>query len=84
MPMRIRGDEPMATDGFDASEGLLTSYELARLFGVEIKTVQRWASAAIAAQINGTAPKVPVMRTPGGDWRFSAKWARERQEQSHG
>jgi hypothetical protein len=74
--MRVADGVPVATDGFDASEGILTSMEVAQLFSVDLKTVQRWARAAIAAQAAGKHPKVPVMRTPGGDWRFSGSWAR--------
>lgn len=50
--------------GFDPSRGLLTSAEVAVLYRVDINTVQGWAR-------NG---KIPRLRLPGGDWRFSKRW----------
>lgn len=44
----------------DQPERLLTPSEVARLFGVDRKTVSRWA----------TAGRVNATRTPGGHWRF--------------
>jgi hypothetical protein len=84
MPMRLPDGLPMATAGFDSSEGLYTSSELADLLGAELGTVQRWARAAIVAEAAGRTPRIPVLRTPGGDWRFSARWAREWLERMHG
>jgi hypothetical protein len=75
--MRMTDGLPRGTVGFDASEGLLTTVEVAACFAVDPKTVSRWARAAIVDEQAGRTPRVPVMRTPGGDWRFSAKWVRE-------
>jgi excisionase family DNA binding protein len=55
-----------APDGWDSSEGLLTSPEVAALYGVSVQTVSNWAR-------HGTIPAI----RPGGEWRFSRKWVRE-------
>lgn len=52
---------------FDASEGVYTTREVARLYGVQsLETVMRWAR-------EGRLPAVRVMDR-GGSWRFSRKW----------
>lgn len=56
-----------ASPGFDASEGLLTAGEVAAVYRIDPATVRRWALAG----------RLPWLRTPGGDWRFSRKWLRE-------
>ena len=68
-------DNLLLSEGFDDSYGLMTSAELADALRVDIKTVQRWGRAAAAAVLNGGTPRLPVMRLPGGDYRFSRKWA---------
>lgn len=60
---------------FDPSEGLLTAAETAALMGVDHKTVLTWARN-YEAQNDG--PSIPARRTPGGQWRFSRAWVRER------
>jgi excisionase family DNA binding protein len=62
-------------EGFDASEGVLTPGELAKLLRVDPKTVSRWAKAG----------KVPYIRTPGKHYRLSKAFHRKRmQAESHG
>lgn len=56
-----------ASPGFDASEGLLTAQEVAASYRTTPGTIRRWANLG----------RIPWMRTPGGDWRFSRKWLRE-------
>ena len=69
----IYGDPPEGyeapPDGWEASEGLLTAAEVAALYRVDSKTVNRWAR-------NG---QIPAIR-PGGDWRFSRRWVRENRD----
>lgn len=60
-------DHSSASPGFDASEGVVYAREVAEKLGVEWRTVLVWARAG----------RLPWMRTPGGEWRFSAKWLRE-------
>lgn len=50
--------------GFDASQGLLTAEEVADQYRVSIHTVLSW----------GRTGKMPAMRTPGREWRFSVAW----------
>lgn len=57
-----------ATPDWDPSEGLLTAHEVADLCGVSVYVVWSWARNRA----------IPSLRLPGGDWRFSARWARER------
>lgn len=57
-----------ATPGFDASAGLLTAEEVAGLYRVEVRTVWVWARN----------DRIPRLRLPGGDWRFSRRWVFER------
>jgi excisionase family DNA binding protein len=61
-------------EAFDASEGVLTSGELAKTYAVDVKTASRWA----------TAGKVPHIRTPGGHWRFSRAFHRRHMEAEAG
>lgn len=61
-------DNSAASPDFDGSAGVLTSVEVARLFRVDLNTVQAWARAG----------RMPWCRTPGGDWRFSKRWVYER------
>jgi hypothetical protein len=56
-----------ASPDFDGSEGLLLAREVAAVYRTAPTTVVRWALAG----------KLPWLRTPGGDWRFSRKWMRE-------
>lgn len=81
MPSRLAAHAPR---NFDASEGLLLTHEVAKLFGVGLPAVRRWAKEAVAAELSGQQPRVPVMRTPGGDWRFSARWVHEQLEPGRG
>lgn len=48
------------TEGHD--DGLLTSAEVATLFGVDRRTVVLWAKRG----------RIPALRTPGGQHRFRA------------
>jgi excisionase family DNA binding protein len=60
---------------FDSSEGLLTAPEVARLYRVDTRTVDRWARNRL----------MPAIR-PGGDWRFSRKWVNDdlQNQERHG
>lgn len=84
MPRRLPADYRRSTVGFDSSEGLLMTSEVAELFGVTMRTVRKWAKEAMAAEISERRARVQVLRTPGGDWRFSKKWARQRLEDDRG
>lgn len=55
--------------GWDPSEGLLRPEEAAALYGVDVQTIVIWALTR----------KLPAIRTPGGQWRFSRRWVREDQ-----
>lgn len=47
----------------ESNDEMIAPGEVARMFGVDPKTVIRWANAG----------KVPSIRTPGGHRRFSRK-----------
>jgi excisionase family DNA binding protein len=67
-------DNLEASPGFDPSEGLLTAAEVAAALRVDTQTVWAWARNR----------KIPYLRTPGGEWRFSAAWLRQRGEVGDG
>ncbi len=56
------GDTMQAATGVAVNHGLLTPGEVARLFGVDPKTVSRWADAG----------KLEALRTLGGHRRYRA------------
>ena len=70
----IYGDPPEGyvspPDGWDPSEGLLTTSEIAALYRVDIKTASRWARTG----------RIPAIRIPGGHWRYSRRWVRENRD----
>jgi excisionase family DNA binding protein len=49
-------------EGEDRDDNLLTSAEVANLFGVDRRTVVLWAKRG----------RIPALRTPGGQHRFRA------------
>jgi excisionase family DNA binding protein len=53
-------------EDFDADEGVLTTAELADLYGVEHKTAARW----------GKLGRIPHVLTPGNHYRFSVAYHR--------
>lgn len=50
-------------NGFDNSQDLLRTADVAALFQVSTRTVSEWARQG----------RVPCMRTPGGQWRYPAE-----------
>lgn len=61
---------PPPSVDWDPSEGLLIGAEVAALYHVSPQIVSSWAR-------NG---KIPAIRTPGGDWRYSRRWVRENRD----
>jgi excisionase family DNA binding protein len=57
-----RVPEPAATEHRRPDDDLLTSAEVASLFGVDRRTVVLWAKRG----------RIPALRTPGGQHRFRA------------
>jgi excisionase family DNA binding protein len=63
----VKLDSLMVTAGLLDHDPLLTSDEVAGLFGVEPKTVTRWAAAG----------RIACQRTPGGHLRFRQSEVRQ-------
>jgi predicted site-specific integrase-resolvase len=61
-------------EAFDASEGLLTTPELATLYRVDAKTAGRWGRLGL----------VPHILTPGNQYRFSAAFHRRQMAAGNG
>jgi excisionase family DNA binding protein len=70
---KSQGSAP-ARSGTTATDGLLTSAEVAALFGVDRRTVVLWAKRG----------RLPALRTPGGQHRFRADEIRRLLETSTG
>jgi excisionase family DNA binding protein len=69
---KARGLEQLQADAFD--DDLLTSAEVASLFGVDRRTVVLWAKRG----------RIPALRTPGGQHRFRADEIRGLLEEHEG
>jgi excisionase family DNA binding protein len=70
---KSQGSAP-ARSGRNATDDLLTSAEVAALFGVDRRTVVLWAKRG----------RLPALRTPGGQHRFRADEIRRLLETSTG